>query len=69
MKQKRRKGDLPGRFVSAYVRKHPNEPGEYVNVSEYQERVAPVPSPVEATPPQGEFELVTAGRKEEDEEE
>lgn len=32
--------------------------GEYVNVSDYQEWVDSLPSPIEITPPQGELELV-----------
>lgn len=55
---KRKKGRLPGRYVPPHIRKHPNEPGEYVNVSDYQEHVEPPPSPVEVAPPQGELELV-----------
>lgn len=54
----RKRGPLPGRFVPAHVRKWPRRPGEYVEVSDYQERVAPLPSPVDAAPRQGELALV-----------
>ena len=54
----RKKGDLPGRYVPPHVRKWPNRPNEYVGVAEYQERVDPVPSPVESLPRQGELELI-----------
>ncbi len=54
---KRRKGELPGRYVPPHIRKWPNRPSEYVNVSEYQEAVEPPPSSLEVVPPQGELEL------------
>lgn len=60
---KRKKGDLPGRYVPPHIRKHPKQPSEYVNVSDYQERVEPIPSPVECIPPQGELELLIAQPK------
>ena len=66
---KRKKGDLPGRYVAPYIRKHPNQPGEYVNVSDYQERVEPIPSPVEITPPQGELEFVISDENDSEEDE
>jgi hypothetical protein len=53
----RKKGDLPGRFVNAYLRKNPHQRGEYVNVAEYQERVEVNPSKLELVDPQGKFEL------------
>jgi hypothetical protein len=53
----RKKGDLPGRYVPPYIRKAPNQPSDYVNVSDYQERVEPEPSPLEFIPLQGELDL------------
>jgi hypothetical protein len=55
---KRKKGDLPGRYVPGHLRKWPHRPSEYVSVSEYQELVEPAPTPVEAVPRQGELDLV-----------
>jgi hypothetical protein len=57
---KRKKGDLPGRYVNAHLRKWPNHPGEYVDVAAYQEKVSPAPSNTIADSPQGEFELIAA---------
>lgn len=54
---KRTKGDLPGRYVPPHVRKWPNRPGEFVPVSEYQERTEPAAAPVENTHRQGELDL------------
>jgi len=54
---KRKRGDLPGRYVPAHLRKAPNRPSEYVSVSAYQERIEPPPSPVEPAPLQGQLEL------------
>ncbi len=54
----RKKGILPGRYVAPHIRKAPHRPSEYVPVSEYQEHVEPIPSPVENAPPQGELDLV-----------
>lgn len=54
---KRKKGDLPGRYVAPYIRKRTDRPGEYANVSGYQERVERAPSPVESVLPQGELNL------------
>jgi len=54
---KRKKGDLLGRYVPPYVRKWPGRPGEYVDVSEYQDSVDPPPAPLEAVPRQGELDL------------
>jgi hypothetical protein len=53
----RKKGDLPGRFVNAYLRKNPHQPGEYVNVAEYQERVEANLSKLELADPQGKLDL------------
>jgi hypothetical protein len=53
----RKKGDLPGRVVPPHMRKKPNNPSEYVDVSGWQEHVDPIPSPLEAVPPQGELDL------------
>lgn len=64
----RKMGDLPGRYVLPYVRSLPNQPSEYSNVSGYQERVEPNPSPLESVPPQGELELVTVSGAEDKEE-
>jgi hypothetical protein len=55
---KRKKGDLPGRYVPGHLRKWPHRPSEYVSVSEYQEHVEPASSPVEETPRQGELDFV-----------
>jgi hypothetical protein len=63
---KRKKGDLPGRYVLPYVRTLSSQPGEYTNVSGYQERVEAVPSPVETVPPQGELDLEIKKPDEED---
>ena len=54
---KRKKGDLPGRFVPAHIRKAPNRPDDYVNVSAYQEQIDPPPSEYERETLQGELEL------------
>lgn len=61
---KRRRGDLPGRYVPPHLRKWPNWPCEYLNVSEYQERVEPPPSPMQAVTPQGELDLETDPQQE-----
>lgn len=53
----RKKGDLPGRVVPPHLRKRPNNPDEYVDVSGWQEHVEPIPSPLEAVPPEGELDL------------
>lgn len=55
---KRKKGDLPGRFVPAHIRKAPNRPNEYINVCSYQEQIDPPPSEYEREAPQGEFDLI-----------
>lgn len=60
MNRKRKGRLLPGRYVHPHVRRWPNRPGEYVNVSEYQERIEPPPSQLEALRPQGEFDLESA---------
>jgi hypothetical protein len=44
----RKKGDLPGRYVPPHLRKAPHRPSEYVHVSDWQEMVAPIPSPVDS---------------------
>jgi len=54
---RRRKGDLPGRYVPPHMRKRANNPSEYVDVSGWQESVAPTPSDLEIVPPQGELDL------------
>ena len=68
---KRKKGDLPGRYVPPHIRKAPNRPSEYVNVSEYQERVEPIPSQLESIPLQGELVLAipAESRQDDDDEE
>jgi hypothetical protein len=60
---KRKKGDLPGRYVPRHVRKAPNRPYEYVNVSDWQEMVEPQPAPLESLPLQGELDLRFVARK------
>jgi hypothetical protein len=52
-----KKGDLPGRYVPAHVRKWPYRPNKGVNVRAYQETIEPIPSPVESVPRQGELDL------------
>jgi hypothetical protein len=54
---KKRKGDLPGRYVRRHIRKAPNRPSEYVNVSDWQESVEPIPTPMESPLLQGELEF------------
>ena len=61
---RRRKGDLPGRYVPPHMRKRANNPSEYVDISGWQEHVEPIPSPVETIPPQGELELVVTDKLE-----
>jgi hypothetical protein len=41
---KRKKGDLPGRYVAPHIRKWPNRSRDYVNVAAYQEQVDPIPA-------------------------
>lgn len=41
-----------------HIRKWPNQPNEYVNVADYQERIEPPPSEIQVVPVQGELELV-----------
>lgn len=53
----RKRGDLPGRYVNAHIRKRPNRPSEYVDVSAYQEKVEPVPAKLESVPLQGKLDL------------
>lgn len=53
---KRRKGNLPGRYVPAHLRRSRYHPGEYDEVSAYQERVQPLPAKTELLPPQGDFD-------------
>jgi hypothetical protein len=53
----KKKGNLPGRVVPPHMRKRPNNPSEYVDVSGWQKHVEPIPSPLEAAPPQGELDL------------
>jgi hypothetical protein len=55
---KRRRGNLPGRYVSAHLRKNPYEPGQYIDVAAYQERITPTPSPTELVSPQADFESI-----------
>ena len=61
---KRKKGDIPGRYVPPHIRKRPNSQSEYVNVAEYQEHVEPMPSPLECVDPQGELDLVVVPNSE-----
>jgi len=61
---KRKKGDLPGRYVPPHIRKAPKQPSEYVNVSEYQEHVEPPPSPVQSAALQGELDLIKSEQEE-----
>lgn len=53
----RKKGRLPGRFVSAHLRGRPHRPGEYVKVDDYQEHVEPAPAKPEYLKPQYEFDF------------
>jgi hypothetical protein len=62
----RRKGELPGRFVNAYLRKSRNQPGAYENVAEYQERVEVTPSKLASVDPQGKLDLSVDPRSEAD---
>lgn len=52
---KRRKGDLPGRYVPPHIRKWPNRPYEYLNVTAYQEHVEPIPAETDVLALQMEF--------------
>ena len=63
---KRKKGDLPGRSVPPHIRKLPNRPREYGNVSGWQETMEPVPSPLESVPLQGELDLQITAELEQD---
>jgi hypothetical protein len=54
---KRKKGDLPGRYVPPHIRKWPLRPSKYVNVDAYQEHVDPLPSKRDGPPPQLEFDF------------
>lgn len=58
---KKRKGNLPGRYVGAHLRKHPKHPSEYVDVSAYQEKEEPAPAKFENPPVQKELELKRPG--------
>jgi hypothetical protein len=55
---KRKKGDLPGRFVPAHIRKAQNRPNKYINVCAYQEQIDPPPSEYDCEAPQGELDLI-----------
>jgi hypothetical protein len=62
---KKKRGTLPGRYVPPHIRKWPNRPREYVNVSEYQEKIEPIPVEVEILPQQAELDLTSPlGREE-----
>jgi hypothetical protein len=61
---RRSKGDLPGRFVNAYIRKWPNRHGEYLDVAAYQERMQPPPSEQQIASLQGELDLQSASTTE-----
>jgi hypothetical protein len=63
---KRKKGDLPGRYVPPHMRKWPKDPTEYVNVAAYQERIEPQPSELQLTPVQGELELIATPSEQSD---
>jgi hypothetical protein len=66
----RKKGDLPGRYVSPYVRKRRNEPAVCENVNGYQEHIEPPPSLLGNGSRQGELRLpATSEPDEEDTEE
>jgi hypothetical protein len=41
---KKKKGELPGRYVPPHIRKWPNRPRDYLNVVAYQEKVDPIPA-------------------------
>jgi hypothetical protein len=62
---KRKKGDLPGRYVPPYIRKRRKQPCEYESVAGYQEYVEPLPSQLESMPQQGEFDLPTPAEEDE----
>jgi hypothetical protein len=55
MMARKKKGDLPGRYVPPHIRKWPRRPWEYTNVAAYQEHVDPIPAETDAHPPQLEF--------------
>jgi hypothetical protein len=57
---KKRKGELPGRYVPPHIRKWPNRPRDYLNVTAYQERVDPIPAETDVLPPQMEFDFAPA---------
>ncbi len=57
---KRKKGDLPGRYVPPHIRKWPKRPHDYVNVAAYQEQVDPIPAEIDVLPPQMEFDFAPA---------
>lgn len=59
----RRKGHLPGRYVPAHLRKHPERPWEYVDVSAYQEHTDPLPSKTSKVSKQGELDLPDASKR------
>jgi hypothetical protein len=65
MGMKRKRGNLPGRYVPAHLRRSRYHPGEYDEVSAYQERTQPPPSKTELLRPQGDFESLwhSAGLK------
>jgi hypothetical protein len=54
---KRKKGDLPGRYVPPHIRRRPNHRSEYVNVAAYQEHVDPPPAQTDILPPQMELDF------------
>ena len=63
---RRRKGDLPGRFVNAHLRRRPNRPSEYVDVAAYQESVEPPPAEHIILAPQGELDLIVTPKASEE---
>jgi hypothetical protein len=60
---KRKKGELPGRYVPPYIRKWPNRHSDYVNVGAYQEQIEPIPAKTDVLPPQIEFDFTPGNRK------
>lgn len=53
----RKRGNLPGRYVSAHLRRWPERREEYVSVRAYQERIEPPPSDTTAVFKQSEMNL------------
>jgi hypothetical protein len=63
---RKKKGNLPGRYIPPHIRKWPNRPRDYVNVSDYQEKIEPIPAQPESLPQQTELDLVDPLDRKED---